>query len=107
MHCVGGGLQSGLLRHFRGPAPLDRVFLSTRLLSGNTGQGPTGKEFLVCAPPMRRKDGKSRRLFVKLAEPADDLVRKSHIIVPVLQDQRFPASPPEAAFVINASPNVN
>ena len=55
---------------------------------------------------MRRKDGKSRHLFVKLAEPADDLVRKSHIIVAVLQDQRFPGALLETSFVINGVANV-
>jgi hypothetical protein len=55
---------------------------------------------------MRRNNGKSRHLFVKLAEPADDLVRKSHVIVAILQDQRFPGALFESAFVIDGVANV-
>jgi hypothetical protein len=55
---------------------------------------------------MRRNDGNSRHLFVKLAEPGDDLVRKSHVIVAVLQEQRLCGALLETAFVIDGIANV-
>jgi hypothetical protein len=50
---------------------------------------------------VRGNDGKFRHFFVKLAEPANDLVGKSHIIVAVPQDERFADALLETAFVIN------
>ena len=50
---------------------------------------------------MRRNDGKFRHFFVKLAEPADDLVCKSHVIVAVPQEQRLSGALFETALVID------
>ena len=55
---------------------------------------------------MRGNDGKFRHFFVKLAEPANDLVRKRHVIVAVPQDQGFYDTLPESAFVINGVANL-
>src|SRR6266853_292909 len=65
---------------------LDRVFLLVRLLRGNTAQRPAGKEFLVRTPAVRRNDGKARQFFVELAEPADDLVGKRHVVITVAEN---------------------
>src|SRR5712671_479331 len=55
---------------------------------------------------MRWNDGKSRHFFVKLAEPADDLVCKRHVTVAVAQDERLADALFETAFVINGVADV-
>ncbi len=55
---------------------------------------------------MRGNDGKTRHFFVQLAEPADDLVCKRHVIVAVPQDQRLPDALLEPALVIDSVADV-
>src|SRR5436309_3406399 len=74
--------------------------------AGSTAQRPARKEFPVRTASMRRNDGESRHFFVKLAEPADYLVRKRHVIVTVLQDQRFRGALLETALVIDGVAHV-
>jgi len=81
-------------------------FFSKRLLPGNTAQRPVRKESLIRAASMCGNDGKCRHFFVKLAEPADDLVRKSHVIVAVPQDQRLSGALFETAFVVDGVTDV-
>ena len=55
---------------------------------------------------MRRNDGKSRHFIVKFAEPTNDLVCKSHVVVAIAQDERLADAPFEPAFVIDGIANI-
>jgi len=50
---------------------------------------------------MGGNDGESRHLFVKLGEPADDLVRKSPVIIAIAEYERLAGAFFEAALVID------
>jgi len=50
-------------------------------IDSNAAQRSARKEFLVSAAAMGRKNGKPRFFFVEFADPADDLVGESHVIV--------------------------
>src|SRR5260370_6076556 len=99
MHFVGADFSPFFLASAARPRWTAFFFL-TRLLPGNAAQRPSGEEFFVRASSMRGNDGKTRHFFVQLAEPADDLVCKRHVLVAVPHDQLLPAALLETALVL-------
>ena len=87
-------------------ASVAAFFFSACRLAGKAAQRPTRKEFLVGTAPMSRKDDKTRRFSMQLAETADDFVCESRIIVAIAQDERLADTLFEPALVVNCVANV-
>lgn len=65
-----------------------------------------GEEFLTGAAAVGGKDRQSRQHLEELADPADNSIRQSRVIVAVAQEQRLSHAVFEAALVVHAVRNV-